>query len=101
MIFQDRDDCAAYGDGGAVEGVGEMRSFFPFDSIPNVESTGLVVGAVGGAGHFAPFATVSASWHPSFEIVFAIGWPTEVSGGCIDDAVGDFEKIEQFALDLA
>ncbi len=61
MIFHHGDNRAADRDGGAVKSMNQMRALLAFDAVANVESSSLIVGAVGGAGHFAPFAVLASA----------------------------------------
>ena len=58
-------------------------------AIANVQATGLIIGAVRGAGHFAVLAVLAATGHPGLEIVLAIGRPpARVARAYVEDARG-------------
>ena len=50
---------------------------------PYIEAAGLIVGAVGGRGNFAPFPAV-ASGNPRFQVPLTVGGSAEVAGTGID-----------------
>ena len=101
VVLQDGDDRAADGDGRAVERVDELRAFFAFHFVADVEPAGLVVGAVRGAGDFAILAAVAAAGHPGFQVELAIGRAAEVAGGDVEHAVGNAEAVEDLAFEVA
>src|SRR5262249_33590081 len=101
VVFEDGDDRAADGDGGAVGRVDELRGFLAFYFVADVEAAGLVVGAVRGAGDFAEFAAGAAAGHPGFEVELAIGGAAEVAGRDVENTVGDAEGVEDLALEIA
>ena len=66
MVLYHRDHRPANGDRRAIEGVDEMRPFFPFDFIACIQSARLIVGAVAGAGHFSVFAIFASARYSTF-----------------------------------
>ena len=68
--------------------------FSPLCLIADSQPAGLVVGAIGGAGHFAVFARFAAAGHPGLEIELAIGRPAQIAGGRVDHAVGNAQAVE-------
>src|SRR5262245_15747731 len=60
VVFEDRDQSAGTGDGGAVEGMCELRSFRLGSLETDPEPAGLVVGAVRCRGDFAVFSLLAA-----------------------------------------
>ena len=100
IVFQDRDQGPADGDGGAVERVDEGGPFFA-GAIANAQPPGLIVGAIRGAGDFAIFARFAPARHPGFEIELAIGRPAQIAGGRVDDAIGNAQAVEDSAFQVA
>ena len=74
----------------------EVRSLFALDLETRVQTARLVVRAVRRA---RDFAVRVATRHPRFDIVLAIRGAAEVSRRRVDDLVGNFEFVEDFALD--
>ena len=98
MVFQDRDDRPADGDGRAIERVHEVRPLLTRLPVAESEPPRLVVGAVGGARHLAPLARLAAARHPGLEVELAVGRAAQVAGGGVDHAVGNAEAVEDPAL---
>src|SRR5438045_1771954 len=73
VVLDHRDQPATDRDGGAVEGVDEVRALFALLAVADVEAAGLVVGAVARAGDLAVFARLAAAGHPGLEVELAIG----------------------------
>ena len=94
--FENGEERAANRDRRAVEGMEEVRSLFALDLETRVQTARLVVRAVRRA---RDFAVRVATGHPRFDIVFAIRGTAEVSRRRVDDLVGNFEFVEDFALD--
>ena len=59
----------------------------------DIEAAGLEVGTVGAAGEFAVFLIHG---RPVFNVVFLGGRCAKVTGGDIDDAIGDAEFLPDF-----
>ena len=98
IVFQHRDHAAADGDRRAVERVDEVRPFFALVLEANAQPPGLIVGAIGGAGHLAVFARLAAAGHPGFQIELAIRGPAQIAGGRVDHAIGNSQPVENLAL---
>src|SRR5690349_2843348 len=94
IILHDRNERPADGDGGAVECVDELRSFFAFFAEANVEPPGLIVRAVTSAGDFAEFTAFAAAGHPGFEVVFSLRRTAEVAADRIDYTIGNTKAVE-------
>ena len=101
IVLQDRHQRSTDGDRRAVERVDEVRALLPAQFVADVQPPGLVVGAVGGAGDFAPLARLPAAGHPRFQIVLAVGRAAQVAGGRVDHAVGNSQFVEQAAFQFA
>ncbi len=69
--------------------------------VANIQAACLVVGTVGGAGHFTPLASVAATWHPGLQIEFAIGRASQIAGRRIDHSIRNRQFVEQPALQVA
>src|SRR6516165_1786045 len=67
VVLEDHDQGAAEGDGGSIQGMYEPRPLGIGRSIPDIEPSGLVIGAIRGAGDLAVFAPVSPARHPRLE----------------------------------
>ena len=78
----------------------ELSPFFAGDLVLGAQSACLVISAIRGRCDFSPFTPVSATWHPCFKVKFSVGRRTEITGRRIDNAVGNFQRIEQFTFDL-
>src|SRR6516164_1913788 len=63
VVFEDGEQGARHGHGGAVEGVDEAGALLLGRLVADVEPAGLGIGAVGRAGHFAILAALTAAWH--------------------------------------
>ena len=62
-----------------------------FGPVADGEAPGLVVGGVGGAGHFAE---VVPSRHPGFQVILAVGGPAEVAGADVYHPERQAETLE-------
>ena len=101
MVFQNRDQRSAERVSGAVEGVHKMRALFTRLLVADVQPASLIVGAVGCAGDLAPFARITATRHPCFQIKFSIGRASKITRRGIDYSIGHANRIKQIAFDLA
>ena len=98
MIFNHSDHRPACRDGSPVKRVDEFCAFLTRRLVTDVQSPGLIIGAVAGARHFTPRAAISAAGHPGFEVIFPVSGSAEVAACGVNDAVGNLECIEQFAF---
>ena len=65
----------------------------------DVQSPRLIVRAVGGTRDFAVFACIAATWHPRFDIEFAIGRPAQISRSRVDHAIRNPKSLKDFLFD--
>src|SRR5271166_716194 len=84
VILEDHDQCPRERDGRAVQRMDKPCSLLTAVPVADVQTSGLVIGAVGGTGHLAVLAGRAATGHPGFEVELAVGGPAEITGADIE-----------------
>ncbi len=81
--------------------MGEVGAFFAFVFVADAQATGLVVGTVAGARHFAVFAVLAATRHPGFQVELAVGRSAQIAAGGVDHTIRNTQSIEDFTFQPA
>src|SRR6266702_6258891 len=94
IVFQNGENGPADSHGRAVERVDEVGPLLPGNLVADIESAGLIVGAVGSAGDFAVFAPFASTGHPGLEVILAIGGTSQIAGARVDDLIRQAQSLE-------
>ena len=98
--FQNRDQRPTNRDCRTIERVNKLRSLFPFDFIPSVQSPCLIVRTIRGTRNFAVLTGFTATGHPRFQIELPICRSAEIARRRIDHLIRNAQTIENLTFQI-